>query len=132
MGTRRNANVAMPPGEYILGDPRYAVSGDFQEEYGKASRGNPPKFTVRGQTCLSFLTAHGNGNYTGSDGHAYPVDSGRIGLVPRALAQDNPDGGPPLGGRMITFGQAFTCSADYRRGRRWGRLRFGHVSIDTG
>ena len=77
---------------------------------------------------LGFFTAFGDGNYRGSDGLHYGVDSGTIGLVPLALAEQVNKRSVIQNSDLysiITFDQPTICQSES------GTLTFGHVVIDT-
>lgn len=129
--------VEVPAGEYILGDPCYAVpDGEWMELLESCDYFNTPVGTLRRSTkegtfnvmetfkILAFSTRWGDGTYQGTDGGMYPVDAGLIGLVPvevvgkDALAEHLCN--------LVTFDRPTKCSTDGQ-----GKLRFGHITIDT-
>jgi hypothetical protein len=127
--------VEVPAGTYWLGDPCYTVPDDdwmpllrtcgvFGASDDPADGQPGPVGTVRGHEVLAFGTAHGDGEYQGSDGHRYGVDAGLIGLVPVAL---NPDGYTVLV-RQVTFDAPTVCKTE----GGGAVLTFGPVVIYTG
>lgn len=119
-----NVTVTMPPGEYFLGDPCYVLRQSTYKAMKDSGQG-PNRFEIDGHHILSLRTGCGDGSYPGTDGFDYSVDSGRIGLVPTALA----DPGQGLDfGTVVTFEGHFTCKADYVR----KVLSFGNIRINVG
>jgi hypothetical protein len=120
--------VEVPAGQYVLGDPCYAVPHDkwsellnscscFENPIGTFSRGTDNYYTV------AFGTRWGDGCYIGTDGKIYPVDAGLIGLVPlNASSNELRDDLSTV----VTFDKPTICSTDGT-----GKLRFGHITIDT-
>ena len=122
--------VEVPAGQYILGDPCYAVPDDewmellescdyFENPIGKITRRDKSYYRI-----VAFSTRWGDGCYRGTDGNSYPVDAGLIGLVPveavdmDALRDDLCT--------VVTFDKPTKCGTDGD-----GKLRFGHITIDT-
>lgn len=116
----------VPAGTYALGDPSYVVPDElwgvltrdadyFEQPIGHVTYGGTQ------HRVLAFRTAHGDGCYKGSDGHDYCVDSGLIGLVPRALVRADSYPRP----HFVTFRVDAVCYASR------GRLYFGDISINT-
>jgi hypothetical protein len=121
----KRVEVVVPSGTYAIGDPCYAVPNDdwadllescdyFRNPIGYVKTGEQ-KFSV-----LGFGTKWGDGCYRGTDGKAYPVDAGLIGLVPVEMIKDFADC------ELITFEKDTLCIDDGS-----GKLRFGHITIDT-
>jgi hypothetical protein len=71
---------------------------------------------------LAFGTKWGDGCYLGTDGNEYPVDAGLIGLVPFNVVEDLSQHEK----NIVTFERPTLCINDGS-----GRLRFGHITIDT-
>jgi hypothetical protein len=120
--------VIVPIGQYVLGDPCYAVPYEdwddllascnyYQNPIGYVARGFTHKIPV-----LAFSTKWGDGCYAGSDGKEYPVDAGLIGLVPIELVEDLTEHQD----NIVTFNKETVCSDNGD-----GKLRFGHIVIDT-
>jgi hypothetical protein len=121
--------VEVPAGKYILGDPCYAVpDSDWDFLLQSCNYFASPIGYIRDGLqefpVVAFSTRWGDGCYKGTDGNLYPVDAGLIGLVPaevvdmEALRSDLHT--------VVTFTTAVKCSTDGN-----GKLRFGHITIDT-
>ena len=117
--------ITMPPGEYYVCDPCYALSQtNIEEWFSQMGWSLIAHDSIDGYECLAFRTLEGDGVYPGSDGLGYAVDSGCIGLVPVPLAE----------GLIInlrspkTFDQPFLC----RRDGESGQLVFDDLVIETG
>jgi hypothetical protein len=123
-----NLEVIVPAGQYVLGDPCYAVPDEhwddllascdyFHSPVGHITIDYAKKFHV-----LGFGTRWGDGCYSGSDGKEYPVDAGLIGLVPIELVEDVSE----HYGNIVTFNKDTIC-----RSNGDGKLYFGSIVIDT-
>jgi hypothetical protein len=123
----KSVDVVVPAGQYVLGDPCYAVPDDdwmpllescnyFNNPIGSVKDGMQ-KFFV-----LAFGTKWGDGCYAGSDGKEYPVDAGLLGLVPVELVKDLSE----HIGNIVRFDKDTLCVDDGS-----GKLKFGHIIIDT-
>jgi hypothetical protein len=121
----KRVEVVVKAGQYAIGDPCYAVPDKdwipllescnyFESPIGYVKDGIQ-KFPV-----LAFGTKWGDGCYRGTDGKAYPVDAGLIGLVPVEIIEDTADC------ELITFDKDILCINDGS-----GKLRFGNITIDT-
>lgn len=130
--------VLVPAGSYILGDPCYTIPDNMWGDlllncgsFGCDGRGKPVgRITYNDVTycVLGFFTAFGDGNYRGTDDLHYGVDSGIIGLVPLALAEQVNKRSVIQNSDLysiITFDQPTICRSES------GTLTFGHVVIDT-
>jgi hypothetical protein len=124
--------VEVPAGQYVLGDPCYAVPHDkWSELLESCSCFNNPigQFSThdRGFTiyhyAVAFGTRWGDGCYRGTDGNLYPVDAGLIGLVPLSASSNELRDDLST---VVTFDKPTICSTDGT-----GKLRFGHITIDT-
>lgn len=123
--------VTVPAGEYVLGDPCYAVPMDDWEpllvscnHFRDTSVG-----TVRGFQVLAFGTG-GDGSYPGTDGVWYAVDAGMIGLVPMGLAEDAWSSW--YGDRILQWeglSKRVLFEAETRCTKRGRTLRFGDITI---
>lgn len=128
--TKNTGSITMPAGRYWLGDPCYSVPDDRWMEWLKAARFDEPdgrRFLLAeldGYPVMAIGTAHGDGEYPGSDGFSYPVDAGLIGLVPVELV---PEGETPFGARTETFDSTFTCTYE----EEGGVIVLGHIEIKT-
>ena len=117
-----NFSVVVPAGTYILGDPCYSVpDADWGILLDSCEFFNLPVGTVGRFNVLAFCTDYGDGEYEGSDGILYSVDSGLIGLVPVEYATLK----YPDMARVIAFAENTICQVDR------GILYFGDVVIDT-
>ena len=123
----KNVGVMVPAGQYVIGDPCYAVPDDdwlpllescdyFKSPIGYVKDGIQ-KFAV-----LAFGTKWGDGCYRGTDGREYGVDAGLLGLVPVEIVKDLSE----HEGFIVTFNKPTLCMDDGS-----GKLRFGHIVIDT-
>ena len=121
--------VEVPAGKYILGDPCYAVpDSDWDALLKSCNFFESPigyiKDGLQEFPVVAFSTRWGDGCYKGTDGNLYPVDAGLIGLVPVEVV-----GMESLRSDLctvVTFTTAVKCSTDNE-----GKLRFGHITIDT-
>lgn len=120
-------SVTMPAGEYIVGDPCYAVPEARWMEWLVAADYDKPNARyllaeLDGLPVLGIGTAHGDGCFVGSDNNRYPVDAGLIGLVPVGLAgvtyRDDLS-------QRVTFERDFECSYD------GGVISLDDIEIDT-
>lgn len=136
----KSVDVVVPAGQYVLGDPCYAVPDDKWDELLESCNyfENPvgcirhDDFLWRSLSAkgiymnktfiLAFPTRWGDGYYLGSNGMNYPVDAGLIGLVPVDIAKDLESHYQ----NIVTFTKDTVCSHDGS-----GKLRFGGISIET-
>lgn len=129
----KQTNVEMPAGEYIVGDPCYAVPDERWMEWLEASdytnsdRMHPLLGELDGRSVLGFSTQFGDGVYHGTDGHEYGVDAGLIGLVPVEVADMAEDATWRRCSQQITFAEDTECSRTDE-----GTLKFGSLTIQTG
>ena len=125
------SEVIVPKGSYVIGDPCYAVPDDdwfpllkscnyFEDPIGTVKNGTQ-SFSV-----LAFGTKWGDGCYRGSDGNVYPVDAGLIGLVPVEMVEELADHDGDYDGVIVKFDRDTLCVNDGS-----GKLKFGHITIDT-
>lgn len=77
---------------------------------------------LNGETVLAYSTMHGDGVYMDQFENEYPVDAGLIGVAPLSIV---PKDALKLGAVHEFANLEVTCSNNN------GRLRFGHVLIDT-
>jgi len=123
--------VEVPAGHYILGDPCYVVpDSDWDSLLQSCNYFENPigyvKDGIQEFPVLAFSTLWGDGCYKGTDGNTYPVDAGLIGLVPiEILGKDVHNLRGDLS-KIVTFDKTIKCSRDSD-----GKLRFGHITIDT-
>lgn len=128
--------MTMPAGKYWIGDPCYvfphkgpmkdkwdellAEVDFFDVSYGELDDG---KIKV-----WAASTAYGDGRYIGSNGKAFPVDAGLIGIVPLETVQylNRADNDLDYLGLFIEFDEPFVVRSQD------GLFNFGHIEIDTG
>ena len=132
---RRIVSIKLEPGEYWIGDPCYAIKDpSASEELMFSSKlGALPEGTVTkdGTThrVVACSTMFGDGVYEGSDGHLYPVDTARLGIMPSdtALAFGATREELTKLGRFASFkrGLWFVWFEEY------GLFKFGRIKIDT-
>ena len=123
----KTVEVIVPAGQYVLGDPCYAVPDDDWMPLLESCNyfNNPVGHVVDGMQkffVLAFGTKWGDGCYAGSDGKEYPVDAGLIGLVPVEMVEDLESHIQ----NIVTFTKDTVCSYNGS-----GRLVFGGISIET-
>jgi hypothetical protein len=126
----KKVEVIVPAGQYVIGDPCYAVPDEFWDDlldscnYFQTPIGyvKPDDLRLTKVFVLGFGTKWGDGCYAGSDGNEYPVDAGLLGLVPVSIVEDLSE----HEGNIVTFTKETLCIDDGS-----GKLRFGHITIDT-
>jgi hypothetical protein len=127
---KRARQDTFPPGTYYVGDLCYVFRGEKWQKMCDVFLGAEGPYELDGMRFCNFSTMYGDGEYEDEGGRKYPVDAGCIGCVDvkhiadedfKHIAEDEKE---PCG-HLITFGKPFTCSEDE------GRLRFGHVEINT-
>ena len=131
--------VKMDAGTYYVGDPCYVIEQD-EWSYFLDSERNPPDdednphavndvmiYDYKGAISVSLWTLYGDGEYSGSDGNSYCVDSGTIGVVPVSILTDKALEDADRLGVIVEFGDDFVCKYDGE-----GVLAFGDIYIDTG
>lgn len=119
--------LPMPPGEYWIGDPCYAVPHDDWPCFLHTVRVNGQPTVFNGAQCAVFRTTKGDGSYRDQEGRLYSIDSGMIAAMPADCARNNPDQVVPnsMMGAYVTFDQHF----DFRH-QPDGAITFGHVTIN--
>ena len=134
----RNSEL-IPAGNYWVGDPCYAFSNNI-----KPSRWldwlNDTYVDVDNRNALVILdgkademrivasgTAHGDGNYRGSDGNYYSVDAGLLGVVHEDYAVKLNEGKKPFGMTLHNFPEPFRVFY----GEETGTVHIGHIEIET-
>ena len=124
----RGGSTLVSPGEYVLGDPCYALTDELWSQCFDFSDPSPVLIRIlpSGDRVIALRTDHGDGRYTevGSQ-QFYGVDSGLIGLVPMHVAAQKPGCLNELN-RVVQFSRTTHCAVYDRY------LKFGHVVIDTG
>lgn len=115
------------PGEYYLGDPCYTISdANWSMLMDKFDTLNRPG-EINESIVLGLGTAWGDGDYRGSDGFDYAVDSGMIGLVHKNAADPQEAEKALRVGlvKLVTFTEVTRVSNNH------GDMRFGDIHIDT-
>jgi hypothetical protein len=121
----KNVGVLVPAGQYVIGDPCYAVPDkDWLPLLETCNYFNSPigyvKDGLQKFPVLAFGTKWGDGCYLGTDGNEYGVDAGLLGLVPVELVEDLSEH------VVVSFARDTLCIDDGS-----GKLKFGHITIDT-
>lgn len=94
-----------PPGKYYIGDLCYALNEDIYDKvYGGQGYEDGHYSSDLGQFMM-FGTG-GDGEFKGSDGYAYPVDAGHIGIASLACCNPEKD---IYGGKVFTFDKPVEC-----------------------
>lgn len=126
--------TTVPAGTYYFGDPCYAVPNEFWMGLLNSCNYFQDTLvgTVNGFTVYSAGTMYGDGEYYDSQGRAFPVDAGMIGLTPVALAELDKaafkDGKLEVfGSHLITLTEPTEFSSDGE-----GRITLGGNVINTG
>jgi hypothetical protein len=118
----------VPPGEYYVGDPCYAVPNDKwmewleDAEYMIQDQRHVLYAEVYGYPAVGVSTMYGDGQYRGSDGNTYPVDAGLLGLVDRRMVSE------PCDSPLITITKPAKCWFDADT----GEVHLGDLVIMTG
>jgi len=98
--------------QFYLGDLCYALDDDiYDNDWGKVHNYKDGAYTVP-NTNLQYAmvgTAHGDGEYEGTDNHTYPVDAGIIGIADIELCTKDFD---EYDGRVISFVGEVSISRD--------------------
>lgn len=123
----------MPAGKYWIGDPCYFVPDEDWHEvldetgyfglYETPEDKRKGRYADRsvqfgmfplenGQIIAASTTAHGDGEYTGSDGFAYGVDAGMIGAVPYEYGKEGAEKYKQDVGTVVEFKRPFTIEYD--------------------
>lgn len=125
--TKNTGSITMPPGTYYIGDPCYSIPDERWMEWLHAARFDEPESRrfllaeLDGYPVMAIGTAHGDGEYPGSDGFSYGVDAGLIGLVPYEVAD------PTTSSRTETWDHPFTCTYE----EEGGVIVLGDIEIKT-
>ena len=101
----------VPAGTYYIGDPLYVLDEELCEEaFGEMEAYISGLYTKKDSTDFFFLarTGCGDGEYEGSDGSIFGVDSALIGIVPLSLCSED-----TKGGHVYIFTSPVTC--DFRK-----------------
>jgi hypothetical protein len=93
------------PGTYYIGDPCYVMKDEFYDGvWGKKHGYESGVYNINGVMFAVDGTAYGDGDYNGSDGKRYGVDSGTIGVVPKELWDEKGAARANSSGRVVTVG----------------------------
>jgi hypothetical protein len=130
--TTNDFSVVLPAGTYFIGDPCY-VLGEWDKVIDDTNCFYEQEIhKLHNMNYVGFHTAHGDGEYEGSDGKRYPVDAGLIGAVDIELVRqqgvinlDNLQFEEEKFGSIITFNSPTEC------GVRSGMIYFGNMTIHT-
>jgi len=128
----------MPAGEYYIGDPQAVFTSAVWDEivdvvYG--ADGFDKAHTFQGHPFCALTTKNGDGLFPDNKGREYPVDTGMIGAISRAIVEsqgelsqsdgDLRQSDGVVAAVFVKFEKDFEC--DYHK----GFLHFGNISIDT-
>lgn len=128
--------MTMPAGVYYVGDLCYVMDDDEWDDF--------CLLTIQGTNCLdgeftmpdgrkfaTFGTKWGDGEYYDQFGNTYGVDAGLIGCIKLSDIKANKNSDIERLGAVHTFPEAFTTYGG-DNDREWnGKIRIGHVVIDT-
>jgi hypothetical protein len=76
--------ITFPPGHYYIGDPCYILSDTVWDHWCNTGMKNGENI-YNGSKWAIDSTHTGDGLFEGTNGYAYPVDAGSLGIVPEAL-----------------------------------------------
>ena len=127
---RQDRVAHLPAGKYYVGDPCYFTPNDLWISYLDAGTDGDVIYDVDGKTITlddgrlvaAHGTAHGDGNYKGSNGEYYFVDAGLLGAV-QLLPGEQIERSDL--GTVVEFAEPFTVSYED------GTVFVGSISIDT-
>lgn len=87
-------NVILPPGEYYIGDICYVMNDDTYHNVWGSMFGHVDGYYTNGTKSFVVAgTSYGDGEYKGTNGFNYSVDSGTIGIVSANLFDNEKDYG---------------------------------------
>lgn len=129
--------MTLAPGKYYIGDPCYALSEEsYQEFLNLVLSGSD---VLEGEFCFTdgtrfavFNTLWGDGYYSASNNHRYPVDAGCLSAIPISKCDAK---------KLDEYGDAFTiedfetifeAKSNCSRRSGDGTITFGHIRIETG
>lgn len=129
--------MVMPAGKWWIGDPCYIFphKGPMENKwdelldevdfFDKFSYGELDNGKIK---VWAASTAYGDGRYVGSNGKAFCVDAGLIGIVPQETVDylGKTDNDLDYLGLFIEFNEPFIVESNN------GLFHFGHIEIDTG
>jgi hypothetical protein len=118
-------SAVLPAGQYIVGDPCYAVEeqGLWMSLLESADFGSNPHVYEAQHKQHQFTavsTLYGDGVYEDEQGRSYGVDAGLIGVTPAPNATTAPNGT-----HLVHFDQPFQVSKED------GVITIGNLTIDT-
>lgn len=102
-----STKLTLPPARYYIGDLCYALK---ESVYDRVFGDNAYKggyYTTNDGWFFVDRTAYGDGAYKGSNGHAYGVDAGIIGIASMGVCNPEKD---VYGGTLHTFTESVTCN----------------------
>jgi hypothetical protein len=96
----------LPSGKYYVGDPLHIIKDKFYHlVWGSQERG---VFTTADNHIFAiFRTLYGDGEYGDDQGCRYPVDSGRIGVIPFTICDHNRF--KPKMGKLLNVDKPFSA-----------------------
>jgi hypothetical protein len=103
---KENFSFEVPAGNYYIGDLCYALSDEVYDNIfgGTGYSTGVYKEKSTGHLFAVGRTAWGDGEFEGSDGRLFGVDSGTIGICSAALMKKSGNGG-----HLYTFGSPVKC-----------------------
>jgi hypothetical protein len=131
--------VEFPPGKYFIGDPSYTMT---EEEWSMilnhTNRFNFDTTRVasvnhKGFELVAATTAYGCGEYKGSNGVLYGVDSGIIGIMDIKSIDTTKFPESKLNNLacVIKIDRPFKVLVHEKNNSKHGLFKFGNISIDT-
>jgi hypothetical protein len=118
----------MKAGKYWIGDLCYVMHGEWDRFCELTLVDNEclhGQINVDGKIVASYGTAYGDGEYFDNDGHSYGVDAGLIGCIRLEDIDLNHKDNDVSLGRVVNFPHDFATGEDS------GKIRFGHITVDT-
>lgn len=128
--------MTMPAGVYYVGDLCYVMSDDEWDDFCAITiKGNKcidGEFTMPdGRRFATFGTKWGDGEYYDQFGNSYGVDAGLIGCIKLSDIKAAKYGELGNLGALHTFSEDFDTYGDCGQKEWNGKIRFGHLVIDT-
>jgi hypothetical protein len=105
---RKELTFTAPAGTYYIGDLCYALYENIYDNVFGGHGYDSGFYSKGGAFFMVSVTAYGDGDYIGSDGHHYLVDAGIIGICSADLI--DPKNPSVSGGKIHTFTQPVKCS----------------------
>lgn len=129
--------MVLPAGKYWIGDTCYVfpnegpMGGKWDELLDETNFFEDVSYAEldNGEIKVwAASTAYGDGRYIGSNGKAFPVDAGLIGIVPQETVDylGRTDNDLDYLGLFIEFTEPFIVRSNN------GLFHFGYIEIDTG